>query len=408
MKKILIIGVGAQGSTIAKRMNDEPNVSEIICADYDDKAAKELENTLEKARALQLDASKLENVIEAAQGVDLIVNGLPLEFGPNLIEAALTVKANYQDMAAFQYPDKEWVEGIKYMLTEVSEKFKAAGLTALMSTGSAPGLANVITKEAVSGLDSCENIWVCVYEGLWSKRFIPFWWSPQVAFNDMEDEAYCYENGEIVETRPFSRPMMVKYRGIENEIRMVEHAHDEPVTMGLLADQELKGAKNIYFKYGGGGIEFSEPLSKMGLLSREEIEVKGKKVAPMDIILKLAPPAPKYPDEIKAIIEEGLEKDEGAFLIRVEGVKDGKKVRIDSYVGAPSLEEAFEKSGLTHETYLTGQSASLFTKMFVNDKIKKKGMFPAEVFDAEERAYYLKEAAKLDITVDMYEESRFA
>jgi len=28
------------------------------------------------------------------------------------------------------------------------------------------------------------------------------------------------------------------------------------------------------------------------------------------------------------------------------------------------------------------------------------GMFPPEVFDTDQRAYYLKEAAKLDITVD--------
>ena len=38
MKRLLILGVGAQGSTVAKRMNEEPNVSEIICADYDEKA----------------------------------------------------------------------------------------------------------------------------------------------------------------------------------------------------------------------------------------------------------------------------------------------------------------------------------------------------------------------------------
>jgi len=35
-------------------------------------------------------------------------------------------------------------------------------------------------------------------------------------------------------------------------------------------------------------------------------------------------------------------------------------------------------------------------------------MFPPEVFDDEERTYYLDEAAKLDITVDMFEETRFA
>jgi saccharopine dehydrogenase (NAD+, L-lysine-forming) len=40
MKKIIVVGVGAQGSTIAKRMDEHPDVSEIICADYDLTAPK--------------------------------------------------------------------------------------------------------------------------------------------------------------------------------------------------------------------------------------------------------------------------------------------------------------------------------------------------------------------------------
>ena len=39
MKKILVVGVGAQGSTIAKRMDGHQEISEVICADYDIKAA---------------------------------------------------------------------------------------------------------------------------------------------------------------------------------------------------------------------------------------------------------------------------------------------------------------------------------------------------------------------------------
>ncbi|MDX2500333.1 MAG: saccharopine dehydrogenase NADP-binding domain-containing protein [Deltaproteobacteria bacterium] len=400
MQRLLILGVGAQGSTVAKRMNEEPNVSEIICADYDEKAVSEMERTLGKAKALKLDAGNVENIIEGAKGVNLIVNALPLKFGENVLKAALAVKANYQDFAAAEFENIDWVEGIKLMLTEWSDRFKAQGLSALMSTGSAPGLANVITREAVEELDTCDTIEIHVYEGIWAKRFLPFWWSPEVAFQDMCDPAYCYENGEIVETEPFSRPKYMQFRGVDKIVRTVEHAHDEPVTLGLMADKYLKGAKNIYFKYGGGGIEFAEPLYRMGLLSNEKVDVKGNSVVPMDMVLKLTPPAPKYPSEIKQILDEGLECEEGAFLIRVDGEKDGKQIRIDSYVNAPGVFEAFEKAGLTAETYLTGQCGALFTKMFVNDRIHQKGMFPPEVFDTDQRAYYLKEAAKLEITVD--------
>mgnify|MGYP001009083160 CR=1 FL=1 len=67
MQKIIIIGVGAQGSTIAKTMNDDPNVSEIICADYDEKAANDLGAKLDKATALKLDASDIKNGMKQCQ-----------------------------------------------------------------------------------------------------------------------------------------------------------------------------------------------------------------------------------------------------------------------------------------------------------------------------------------------------
>lgn len=406
MKRLLILGVGAQGSTVAKLMNKEPGVSEIICADYDERAVKEMEKSLDKVTALQLDASRIENIVKAAEGVDLIINALPITFGQNVLTAALEAKVNYQDFAAGESKDIPFEEGIKLMLTEWSDKFAAAGLSALMSTGSAPGLANVITRESVEQLDTCETIQIHIYEGVWAKRFLPFWWSPEVAFQDMCDNGYCYEDGQIKETEPFSRPMYMKFRGIDKVIRTVEHAHDEPVTMGLMAEKYLKGAKNIYFKYGGFGVEFAEPLYKMGLLSNETVELNGSSVVPMDLVLKLAPPAPKYPEEIKKILDEGLDCEEGAFLIRVDGERDGKPVRIDNYVNAPGVYESFEKAGLTAEMYLTGQCGGLFTKMFVYDKIHQKGMFPPEVLDGEQRRYYLSEAAKLDITIDQTVETR--
>ena len=103
----------------------------------------------------------------------------------------------------------------------------------------------------------------------------------------------------------------------------------------------------------------------MGLLSEEPIDVDGVKLVPMRLISKLTPPAPKYPEEIKAVLDEGMESEEGVFLVRTDGIKDGSGVRIDLYFNGPTLNEAFKKSGITHESYQTGQAAFLFTKMFV-------------------------------------------
>ena len=406
MKKIMIIGVGAQGSTIAKRVDEEPGVSEIICADFDSKAAQELSHSLNKAKALQLDASDVNNVIAAADGCDLIVNGLPLDFNLIIMEAALAANASYMDMAG-PMESIGFVESYKLVFSQWHERFRAKGLTALVGCGSSPGLANVIARESVEKMETCDTIGIYVYEGVWTKRFTPFWWSPEVAFGDMAFKTFRYENGSHVTDKPFSRPVMMKFRGIEHKVRMVDHEHDEPITMGLLADKELKGVRNVDFKYGGSGVELAEMLYKMGLLSTEAVLVDNTPIVPMELVLKLCPPAPKYPAEIKAIIDEGVILEEGAFLVRVDGHKEGSPIRIDCYVNAPGLVESFEKAGLTHEAYLTGQCAAAFVKLMVDDVFTEKGLFAPEQLNAPSRRYYFHELAKLSVTIDEIIEKSF-
>jgi len=138
----------------------------------------------------------------------------------------------------------------------------------------------------------------------------------------------------------------------------------------------------------------------MGLLSSEPRTVKGVAMAPMDLVLDLCPPAPKYPDEIKAIIHEGVITEEAAFLVRVEGHKQGKPVKIDSYANAPGLVESFALSELSHEAYMTGQCAAVFVKMMVENTFSKKGLYVPEQLEADTRACFFEELAKLHITVD--------
>lgn len=400
MKKLIIAGVGAQGSTIARRMDEHPGVSEIICADYDLQAAQRLSDSLSKATPVQLDARDVKDVIKAAEGCDLIVNGLPLEYDLIIMEAALAANALYLDMAG-PMEDIGFIESYKLIFSKWHAKFKKKGLTALVGCGSSPGLANIIARQSVESMDKCETIGIYIYEGVWANHFTPFWWSPEVALGDMAYRTFRFENGQIIEDKPFSRPVMMNFKGIDRQIRMVDHEHDEPVTMGLLADKILKGVKNVEFKYGGPHVALSETLYNMRLLSYEPVNVNGAEIVPMDLVLELCPSAPKFPDEIKAIIDGGLVADEGAFLVRVDGYKDDKPMRIDGYVNSPGLIEAYEKSGLSHESYLTGQCASVFVKMMLDSAFEDRGLFVPEQLHAAARHYYIRELAKLNITVDV-------
>ncbi len=402
MKKILILGTGAQGSTVAQRMDEEPNVSEIICADYDEKAVDELIKILKKGKGVRVNANKVENIVEVAQGVDLIVNALPIQFGLNVMEAAIKVKTNYQDFAAAESDEYHWMDLLpKLMKGEMNDRFKAIGKTALSCTGSAPGIITAASRNAMRYLDSCESIYMYVYEGVKAKRFLPFWWSPEIAFKDMSEEPICYTGGKLVKNQPFSLPMMKKFKGIDEPMRLVEHAHEEPVQMGVNAEEFFLGAKEIFFKYGGSGVETAELLYKMGMLSKEKTNIKGTEMVPWDVTLAMTPPAPKYESEIQEILDEGLESDTGAMLIEAVGMKDGKKVMVETYVNSLGCVEAFEKSKLTGEMYFTGQGGALFTKMFVEDRVHQTGFITTDMLTFEQVDYYFEEAAQLDITLDV-------
>ncbi len=399
MKKVFVIGLGAQGSTIAKHLDGHPGVREIVCADHDEVLAKRLGASLAKALAMSVDGQNVEAIVAAAQGCDLIVNGLPLEYNLKVMEAALAVRAGYMDLSG---PMEKigFVESYKWLFSEWHEKFRTRGLLALVGCGIAPGLANVIVRESVEKLDTCDFIGIYFYDGFVSRRFIPFWWSPEVALGDMMYKTFRYENGAFVTDVPFSRPVMMEFRGIDKAIRMVDHEHDEPVTMGLLATSVLKGARNIEFKYGGPQVELAETLYKLGLLSKEKVEVRGGEVRPFDVVMRQIPRAPRFPEEIQAVIDEGIIQDEGAFLIRLKGHKNGRAMQIDSYTNFPGLVEAFARSQLTHESYSTGQCAAVFSSLMVEGLCRKSGVVVPEQLDARCRRYILDELARLDITVD--------
>lgn len=402
MKKVLVIGLGAQGSTIAKHLEAHPKVKHIVCADYDQVLSERLGASLSKATAMQVDARKLTSIIAAAEGCNLIINGLPLEHNLNVMEAALAVGAGYMDLSG-PMEKMGFVETYQWLFSEWHDRFRSKGLLALVGCGIAPGLANVIVRHSVEKLDSCDSIGIYFYDGFLSKRYIPFWWSPEVALGDMMYATFRYENGKIVSDVPFSRPVSMKFRGIEKEIRMVDHEHDEPVTMGLLADSVLKGARNIEFKYGGPQVELAEYLYKVGLLSKEKVDVKGVEVVPFDLLMKQIPRAPRFEEEIQAVIDEGILQDEGAFLVRLKGKVGGQDKQIDCYTNFPGLVEAFSRSKMTHESYSTGQCAAVFSSLMVEDLCNATGLIVPEQLDASCRDYVFRELEKFNITVDEYQ-----
>jgi saccharopine dehydrogenase-like NADP-dependent oxidoreductase len=293
-----------------------------------------------------------------------------------------------------------WLLGIEHLFASYGPRFAEIGRLAVTGTGSAPGLICAATRAAVRGFDEVDEIFNIVYEGVEAKRFQPFWWSPVTALSDMAEDAYALIDGKIKRTPAFGLPVFRKYDYMDKEVRCVEHAHDEPVYYGLHRDTHFKGVRNAWFKYGGVGIDFAEPLYRAGLLSHEPVHWDGAAVVPFDFTLAHIPPAPKYRAEIQEILDEGLVSDTGCMVIEVYGRKGGRPAKTELHVFAPGLVDSFERSGISAEMYLTGQGGALFTKLFANDQYTQTGLISSDMLTDAEVDYYFKAAEALDITLD--------
>ena len=423
-KKVLVLGVGAQGSAAAKRLDEEAVVSEVVCADYDIEAVNKIVAELNKAKGVQVDAHDVDSIIKAAEGVDLVINALPLECTENVLDATLAVEADYQDYAGtislnemwknsefydpanepkFEDPESlAWWQSLNAMYKIYGPKFEKIGKLAIFGTGSAPGLICAATRHSMRYLDSCETIYNFVWEGAIAKRFQPFWWSPVTALNDMSQMAIAWEDGKFINTPAFGRDIKRQYDYMEEEITFREHCHDEPLHYGFNFDTYFKGCKNAYFKYAGAGMDFAKPLYEAGLLKHEKEEFQGMEISPFEFVLAHVPHAPKYEEEIKSFVDEGMAVDSGCMVIESYGKKDGKDVLAEVHVCAPGFVESFERAKMTGEMYLTGQSGYLYSKMFINEDLKgESGVISSDMLTDAQVDRFFEYAAELDITLDV-------
>ena len=152
--KILALGAGGEmGATAAKILANSEIVTEVFVADRDLKSAQAVATKLgKKATPLQIDATDHLALVAAMKSCDLVVNtvGPYFRFGTPILTAAIEASCNYVDICDDPEPTLE--------MLDLSEKAKKAGITALICTGSSPGIANMLAVIAARQLDKVESI----------------------------------------------------------------------------------------------------------------------------------------------------------------------------------------------------------------------------------------------------------
>jgi saccharopine dehydrogenase-like NADP-dependent oxidoreductase len=374
--RISVLGVGAQGSVIAKLLSDSTDVSEIVCADANVERMRRLKDRLksDKITILKVDAANQADLAKATKGMDLVVNALP-GFNLRAMAAAIESGSHYVDLAS-NYPV---VECISEQLA-LDAKWKSAGLTAVIEMGSTPGVSNVMARYASDQLDTVEQIRVrCGWRDLGeAEAIVKPWspgWSPEIALLDYANEPIIFEDGQLKKVPIFSGVEKYEFPSPVEEQVLSWHIHEEPVTLSKFIG---KGVKYVDFKYPVDPV--AAALIKMNFASRIPVDVKGAKVAPLDVFVKLAPEAPETVEEADTLAEGGGSGRVVCLIVDVSGEKKGKKVVHSIYTISDSR-EMFRKFSTTNID--VALPATVAAMMIVRRDLNVSGVLAPECLPPE-------------------------
>ncbi len=395
--RVLVVGgYGAQGSVICTYLARRPDVSVVVCAGRSLEKAKRLAERLrsDKVTPKKLDATKSDDLKIAAKGMDLVVNSTAPKYNLVIMDSALNGGAHYQDLASgpVDIPMDKFVS----KQIERSKKYEDVGLTALINTGSSPGVMNVLARHAADELDQVDEIRIRYTGFMETKEFISIW-SPETAWADMAEEPFLFENGELKRVPPFSGQEVYVFPEPFGPQTVVHHHHEEVVTLPRFIG---KGLKYVDFKMGDADILTAKAIWEIGLLNDKTIDVKGVGVAPRDAFLSVIPPPPTM-EEVEQKVREGILVDAAECgVIEVTGEKAGEKAHYTYEWPSLSIREANRIiPGVTQESYATGVPAAIFAWMLGKGEIKPTGVIAPECLGLEVRELFFSKLTEMKMPV---------
>ena len=297
--KLLVIGAGGVGSAFAAIAQRRSFFDRIVLGDLDSTRAQAVVDRLDDGRftAVALDASSTEAIVDCARatGADAILNATDPRFNPQIFAAAFEAHCTYLDMAlTLSEPDPDAPyerPGVKLGDAQFAEheRWRDAGLLALVGIGVEPGLADVFARYAADHLfSSISEIGVrdganLVIEGYSFAPTFSIWTTIEECLNPplvWERERGFYT------TEPFSEPEVFDFPEGIGPIECVNVEHEEVV----LVPREIE-CERVTFKYGLGEdfIDVLRTLERLGLDSKEQVRVGDVTIAPRDVVAAVLP-----------------------------------------------------------------------------------------------------------------------
>ncbi|MYL60539.1 saccharopine dehydrogenase, partial [Virgibacillus halodenitrificans] len=296
--KIGVLGSGLMGKEAARDLAASEGVAAVGLADIDLSRAQQVCDQLNSSKltAYQVNASSEQELANYMRQFDVIINALFYSFNEIVARTAIQVGVNSVDLGGH----------IGHMTDKVlamKEDAEAAGVTLIPDLGVAPGMINILSGYGASKLDKLDSIKLFV-------GGIPVRPEPPLEYNHVFSMEGVFDH--------YTDPSLIIRNGIKQEIPSlseVESIHFEKFgpleafhTSGgtstlSISYPELETLEYKTIRYPGHAQKF-KLLVDLNLTRMDyEVDVKGQRVNPREVLLKVLDP----------IVELG-EKDDAVLL----------------------------------------------------------------------------------------------
>ena len=377
MGKALIIGCGGVASVaIAKCCQNSEVFTEIMIASRTLSKCDALKEKLQPTtktiiHTRQVDADKVPELVAIMEEFkpDVCLNlALPYQ-DLTIMDACLATKTPYVDTANYEPVDTAKFE-YKWQWA-YHDRFKEAGITALLGSGFDPGVTGVFSAYALKHqFDEINYIDILDCNG--GDHGYPFAtnFNPEINIREVSAKGSYWEDGKWVETEPMEIKRVYNFDQVGEKDMYLLH-HEELESLG----KNIPGIKRIRFfmTFGQSYLTHLKCLENVGMTSIEPVIYEGHEIVPLQFLKFMLPdPATLGPRTVG-------KTNIGCIF---KGKKDGKEKKYYLY-NVCDHQECYKEVGSQAISYTTGVPAMIGAMLIMNATWKRPGVYNIEEFDPD-------------------------
>jgi len=377
MGKVLVIGAGGVSSAAVHKMAMNADIfTDITLASRrkfkcDDIAAAVKSRTGVDIATAEVDAMDVPAIVALIRqtGAELLVNlALPYQ-DLALMDACLEAGINYLDTANYEPEDEAKFE--YHWQWAYQERFKKAGLTAILGSGFDPGVTSVFaTWLKKHKLDTIRQIDVLDCNGGDNGKTFATNFNPEINIREVTADARHWENGDWVISPAMDHKVPFDFPGVgKKNMYLMYHEELESLKTHF---PEIQRAR-FWMTFGDAYINHVRVLEGIGMTSIEPVVHEGQEIVPLQF-LKTVLPDPSDLGELTT----------GKTCIGdiATGSKDGVEKTYYIY-NICDHEKCFEEVGSQAVSYTTGVPAMIGAAMVLQGNWAEPGVWNMEQLDPD-------------------------